>query len=110
MRCFGSGRRRGSGARPMKGARVPVPNRSPDSALGPAMRGLMRPGKDDRRRAEGGNAQTPAPTAARRAGGVVAGPRPRFRVRLFAPTEKAGMRFASESFTVACTISSPLLS
>ena len=75
----------------MKGARVPVPNRSPDSALGPAMRGLMRPGKDDRRRAEGGNAQTPAPTAARRAGGVVAGPRPRFRVRLFAPARAAGL-------------------
>jgi len=75
----------------MKGARVPVPERSADAALGPAMRGLMRPGKDDRRRGAGRTKQTPAPTAARRSGGVVAEPRRRIRLRLFAPARAAGL-------------------
>lgn len=91
MRGFGSGRRRASGARPMKGARVPIPERSPDSALGPAMRGLMRPGKDDRRRGGSAGTQMPAPTAARRAGAVVSEPRRRLRIRLFAPARAAGL-------------------
>jgi cell division protein FtsQ len=75
----------------MKGARVPIPDRSPDAALGPAMRGLMRPGKDDRRQGGKGTKPTPAPTAARRAGGVVAEPRRRIRIRLFAPARAAGL-------------------
>jgi hypothetical protein len=74
----------------MKSARVPIPQRSPDAALGPAMRGLMRPGKAARR---GGipAAQAPAPTAARRAGGVVSGSRRRGRIRIFAPARAAGL-------------------
>ena len=75
----------------MKGARVPIPERSPDAALGPAMRGLMRQGRDDRGRGATAATQVPAPTAARRAGGVVAAPRRRFRVRLFAPARAAGL-------------------
>ena len=90
MKRIGPGRRRASGARPMKGARVPVPERAPDSALGPAMRGLMRGGKEDRRGAKT-SGQIPAPTAARRAGGIVAQPGRRFRVRLFAPARAAGL-------------------
>jgi hypothetical protein len=74
----------------MKSARVPIPERSPDAALGPAMRGLMRQGRAERRRPSD-TARVPAPTAARRSGGVVAAPRRAFRVRLFAPARAAGL-------------------
>jgi len=75
----------------MKGARLPVPQRAPDAALGRALRGLAKPGRDDRRREASGGAQLPAPTAARRSGGVVAAPRRRGRIRLFAPARAAGL-------------------
>jgi POTRA domain, FtsQ-type len=45
VRGFGSGRRRASGARPMKSARPPVPTRSPDAALGRQTRGLVGPAR-----------------------------------------------------------------
>jgi POTRA domain-containing FtsQ-type protein len=75
----------------MKGARLPIPERSPDAALGRAMRGLVRPAADERGRNRAASEQEPAPTAARRAGAVVAGPRRRGRVRLFAPARAAGL-------------------
>ena len=75
----------------MKGARVPIPERSPDSAFGPALRGLARPGKDDRRGRAAPTPQMPAPTAARRSGGIIAGPRRRGRIRIFAPARAAGL-------------------
>lgn len=43
MRGFGSGRRRSSGARPMKSARTTVQTRPPDAALGRQTRGLVSP-------------------------------------------------------------------
>jgi len=49
VRGFGPKRNRAAGARPMKGARVPVPERSPDAALGRAMRGLVGPASEGRR-------------------------------------------------------------
>ena len=75
----------------MKGARLPVPERSPEAAMGRALRGLAKPGRDDRRRQSSGAAHAPAPTAARRSGGVVAAPRRRDRVRIFAPARAAGL-------------------
>ena len=92
MKGFGSGRRRASGARPMKGARVPVPDRSPDAALGRAMRGLVAPGRADGRRPAGSAGPLPVPSAARRtAGAGVAATRRRGRFRLFAPARAAGL-------------------
>jgi|GEM_PF-828746 len=94
MRPFGSGRRRASGARPMKGARVPVPERSADAALGRAMRGLVGPAaetKDGRRRAVSAGQPVPVPTAARRGWDTAAAPRRRGRVRIFAPARAAGL-------------------
>jgi len=91
VRGFRSNRRRASGARPMKGARVPIPERSPEAVLGPALRGLARPGKDDGRGRPVPGRQAPAPTAARRSGGVIAEPRRRGRIRIFAPARAAGL-------------------
>jgi len=54
------------------------------------MRGLMRRGKDERRGANA-TARIPAPTAARRFGGVVTQPRRRIHIRLFAPARAAGL-------------------
>jgi hypothetical protein len=75
----------------MKGARVPVPERSPDAVLGRAMRGLVGTGKEDGRRASGSGKPLPAPTAARRTGGPVARPSRRSRIRIFAPARAAGL-------------------
>ena len=91
MKRFGSGRRRASGARPMKGARVPVPERSPDAALGRAMRGLVGPASGAGRRGSGSSQPQPGPSAARRTGGAVARPARRGRIRIFAPARAAGL-------------------
>ncbi len=45
MRGFGSRSRRATGARPMKGARPPVPARAADAALGRQTRGLVGPSR-----------------------------------------------------------------
>ena len=86
MKGFGSSRKRASGARPMKGARVPVPERSPDAALGRAMRGLVGPSGEERRRSVSAGRATPVPAArhgtrTRRQG----------RLRIFAPARAAGL-------------------
>ena len=91
MKGFGSRRRRTSGARPMKSPRLPVPERSPDAALGRAMRGLVGPAKDDGRRTVSSSRPLPVPSAARRTGGAVARPARRGRVRIFAPARAAGL-------------------
>jgi hypothetical protein len=77
----------------MKGARVPVPERSPDAALGRAMRGLVGQAGDakaDRRRAVSAGTPIPEP-ATRRGWAAAAAPRRRGRVRLFAPARAAGL-------------------
>ena len=71
----------------MKGARVPVPQRSPDAALGRAMRGLVGPSSDDRRRSASTARPMPVPSGRRGA----AGTRKRGRLRLFAPARAAGL-------------------
>ena len=85
MRGFGSGRRRASGARPMKGARVPVPERSPDAALGRAMRGLVGPSTGARRTGavSSQDLRLPSVRASR--------DRSRSRIRLFTPARAAGV-------------------
>ena len=91
MRGFRSGRRRASGARPMKGARVPVPERSPDAALGRAMRGLVGTRSGGSSSGNGSGNPLPVPSAARRTGGPVARPARRGRIRIFAPARAAGL-------------------
>jgi hypothetical protein len=87
MRGFGSSRKRVSGARPMKSARVPVPQRSPDAALGRAMRGLVGPSSDDRRRSASTARPIPVPVGRRGAASTRRGG----RLRLFAPARAAGL-------------------
>jgi hypothetical protein len=70
----------------MKGARVPVPERSPDAALGRAMRGLVGPSSEDRRKIVSTGRPMPVPVGRRGAG-----TRRRGRLRLFAPARAAGL-------------------
>ena len=91
MRGFGSSRRRASGARPMKSARVPVPARSPDAALGRAMRGLVGSRNGGPSNTSGSAGPMPVPSAARRTGGAIARPARRGRIRIFAPARAAGL-------------------
>ena len=89
MKGFGSGRRRARGAHPIKGARVPVPERSPDAVLGRAMRGLVGPTTDLRRPAVSSNRPATMPALRRPARATSRG---RSRLaRLFAPARAAGL-------------------
>jgi hypothetical protein len=86
VKGFGSGRRRAAGARPMKHARVPVPARPPDAALGRAMRGLVGPSASSRRgTGDGGDRPVPAGRLAR------SGSHERRRLRILTPARAAGL-------------------
>ena len=69
----------------MKGARVPVPVRSPDAALGRAMRGLVGPSTGDRRSTAVSSQDLRLPTARSGRVGV------RARLRVFTPARAAGV-------------------
>jgi hypothetical protein len=87
VRGFGSsGRRRAAGARPMKSARVPVPARPPDAALGRAMRGLVGPSTSDDRRSGALAGDDRALRTSRASGSRVRG-----RVRILTPARAAGL-------------------